>query len=255
MSSPHPSFGFVKLQRTETTLELLRHKNAMHLLTVIALRARYADPSSLSGLSLGEAFIGDHEQYGMTRKEDRCARQKLEKWGLVTFRSSRAGTVARLVDSRVFSLRDERESPKKGQQEGQQRGHQFSEENSTRGAINGAILTADKGPTRGHHGASNQKEEKDRRNQQEGETLTQLPSALSEFEVTNLAKELDLPPSSIERLYAGFRTRKLGFEEDWLGKPRADLPRQVLHFLRLRKDGKRLVASEKSVPVRDYSRI
>lgn len=59
--------GFIKVQRTLETRELQSDPLAFHLLLVIGLRARFSDEPSLDGLTFGQAFIGDHEAYGMTR--------------------------------------------------------------------------------------------------------------------------------------------------------------------------------------------
>lgn len=146
--------GFVQLKRTDTAKDLLRHKNAAHLLQVIAFRARYTDEPNLNGLVFGEALIGDHEVYGMTRKEDRVAREKLSKWKLASFRSTPEGTIARLLDSRVYALTDERNISEKGQQEGQQKGHRFSEAESQDRATDRASDTATEGPSEGHQRAT-----------------------------------------------------------------------------------------------------
>lgn len=173
--------GFLKLQRTETTRELLAHPSALHLLLVIAYRARWAPGRGLDGLSFGQARIGDSAAYGMTRKAERCAREQLERWGLVRFLATPRGTIASLLDSRVFSLSDERggqprgqpisgeetqsgangraNSPREGANEtpatGQLEGQLFSEEKAESGANSGA----GEGPAGGQLGASNKKEE------------------------------------------------------------------------------------------------
>lgn len=156
----HPdnsSRGFVKIQRSEVTDFLLRDPNALHLLFVIALRARWADGVSLDGLRYGQALVGDYEDYGMSRKAYRCAMDRLKKWGLASFKGKSRGTVATLLDSRVFSLRDERDTSKKGRPKGQPQGQHFPEVNSECGAIKGASFEASEGPAKGQLGATNQK--------------------------------------------------------------------------------------------------
>jgi hypothetical protein len=112
--------GFIKLQRSSITEELFADPMALHLLTVIAYRARFSDEPNLHNLRFGEAFIGDHDNYGMTRQQERSARERLSRWSLAKFETSNHGTVATLLDSRIYSLRDERKSPKNGQQTNQQ---------------------------------------------------------------------------------------------------------------------------------------
>jgi hypothetical protein len=57
--------GFIKLNRTSETLELLNDPHAFVLLTVIALRARRTEEFNLHNLQPGEALIGDHKKYGL----------------------------------------------------------------------------------------------------------------------------------------------------------------------------------------------
>jgi hypothetical protein len=119
--------GFIKLQRSETTDELLEDPVAFHLLSIIAYRARFTDAPNLHGLRFGQALIGDCQKYGMTRSEYRAAKNRLSKWKLATFQGGPQGTIATLTDNRVFSLRDERGVRKSNHLHGHQHDHQFSE--------------------------------------------------------------------------------------------------------------------------------
>jgi hypothetical protein len=149
-----PDRGFVKLQRSPTTDALLGDKNALHLLTVIGLRARWSYEPSLDGLTHAQAQIGDFAATGLTQKEYRCAKQRLEKWGLVRFDPTPLGTIATLLDSRVFSLTDERDPAKQGKQDGQLKGELFSEEDLQNRANSGASIRAPKGRAKGELGAT-----------------------------------------------------------------------------------------------------
>jgi hypothetical protein len=111
--------GFVKLQRSDATRELLRDLIALHLMINIGYRARYNNEPSLAGLSYGQAFVGDWDVIGLTRAQARAAMKRLTRWGLVRFEGTPAGTIATLLDSRVFSLRDERGNGKRGQRNNQ----------------------------------------------------------------------------------------------------------------------------------------
>ncbi|HEY3756232.1 MAG TPA: hypothetical protein VGL42_08790 [Opitutaceae bacterium] len=168
--------GFVKLQRTRETDELLRDRNAMALLTLIAIRARFTNgPDPINGLEFGEAQIGDFEECGLSRKEYRCALKRLvHRWKLISARTiDGEGTIAKILDSRVFSLIDERDLPKEGQFKGQH----LSEEKSSNGATNGA----NGGPAQVHLGASNQKDQKEQKEhtQQPAAAVLESPSAYS----------------------------------------------------------------------------
>lgn len=187
--------GFVKLQRSETTKALLGDANGLHLLTVIAYRARWTDDESLDGLKFGQALIGDHEACGLTRKEYRCAMQRLARRGLASFepvtRNGRRGTLATLLDGRVFVLRDERTRANGGNMRGQGRGQQASEVKSLDGANGGAELRADEGPVRGQSGATNQKERR-----KEGQNVLGASADASAGNVEAMVIELSAHPAN-----------------------------------------------------------
>jgi len=151
----------VKLLRSSITDALLGDKNAFHLLIVIALRARWSSEPSLDRLTYGQAQIGDCETIDLTPKEYRCAKDRLAKWRLATFTGSRAGTIATLLDNRVFSLSDERNDANMGQPNGQHEGERIYEVISKNGASNGASIAANEGRTRGQQGATNKKVRKE----------------------------------------------------------------------------------------------
>ncbi len=98
--------GFIKLQRSPETWELLQDKNAFILLTVIALRARRTDEFNLHNLQSGEALVGDHARYGLTEGEYRCAKQRLQQWGLASFAGTTRGTAAKLFDAKIYDINE-----------------------------------------------------------------------------------------------------------------------------------------------------
>jgi len=99
--------GFIKLQRSDETLELLRDPNAFVLLTVIALRARRTDEFNIHHLKSGEALLGDYRKYGMTEQQYRCAKKRLARYRLATFRPIPRGTIARLAVDKVYDINEE----------------------------------------------------------------------------------------------------------------------------------------------------
>lgn len=133
--------GWVRLNRTEEAMELI-HRNplAFTLAAVIAMRARWSDGNNRFDLAKGEAMLGDFEQCGMTQKQYRTAKRILAKWGLVAFRRTNRGTIARLTDSRLFSISDGRKGEQKGNQKsnmGQAQGDQAAtNKQSTKTVIN-----------------------------------------------------------------------------------------------------------------------
>ena len=96
--------GFIKLKRTSETLELLKDTNAFILLTIIALRARRTREFTVHDLDPGEALLGNHDRYGLTRQEYRGAQRRLKRWGLAAFKPTSHGTVARLLNHRIFDV-------------------------------------------------------------------------------------------------------------------------------------------------------
>jgi hypothetical protein len=97
--------GFVAMMRTPDADELIECAPlAFGLAAVIARRARYMPGVGPKGQQQGEAFIGDHRHYGMSRQQYRTALARLTKWGFVTIRTTRRGTIARLMDTRLFDV-------------------------------------------------------------------------------------------------------------------------------------------------------
>ena len=103
------SRGFVKLIRGEDVEALIKTSPmAFVLATLIALRARFRPGTdSITGLEQGEAFLGDFENYGMTEQNYRTAKNQLAKWKIATFGPTTRGTVAKLLDSRIFDVVNE----------------------------------------------------------------------------------------------------------------------------------------------------
>jgi len=124
-------------------VELLKDPKAFALLTVIALRARRTDQFNIHNLRTGEALLGDHGRYGMTRQEYRGAQRRLSRWGLARFRATTNGTVATLVGDRIYDINPMPEEPPKSRPR-----------------------TA-KGPARNHRAATNKKGKKEKKEKKE----------------------------------------------------------------------------------------
>ncbi len=119
---------FIALHPGDETDGLIRnHPNAFLLLAQIALRAKWKD-DPVSGLKAGQAFIGDWQGAGLrSRKEYRHAQKILTNCGFGAFKGANKGTIATLMNPRIFSITAEP----------------------------GAIKRATEGPSRGHQGATN----------------------------------------------------------------------------------------------------
>src|SRR5438093_7151831 len=97
--------GFIKFRRSPESEQLLHDPLSFGLLAVIASRARWRRSRfSLNGLGPGEAFIGDHKTCGMTRQQYRTRVARLVKWGLISVRLTRRGTIAKLTSTTVSDI-------------------------------------------------------------------------------------------------------------------------------------------------------
>lgn len=114
--NPFPSRGWVKLWRSNEFEELLKTPNAFILLSVIAARAQRQLVYNRHNLNLGEAFIGDYANYGMSRKQYRTAVNVLKKGRFAAFKRANWGTVATIMDTRVFDINIDPEGHLKGHQ-------------------------------------------------------------------------------------------------------------------------------------------
>ncbi len=97
---------FVKfIEHSQEFYELIMQRpSAFVLLAIIADRALKAPLVIPNGRDVGEAFIGDYEKYGATQQSYRTDKKILEKFGLVTFRPTSKGTIAKIVNSSIFDI-------------------------------------------------------------------------------------------------------------------------------------------------------
>jgi hypothetical protein len=100
------SYGWVKLMRSDSVEDLIAEAPlAFVLAAVIAMRARFKPGlNPVTGLFQGEAFLGDHNRYGMTQQQYRTAKRQLEKFGFAAFRTTNKGTIAKLTGTRLFEV-------------------------------------------------------------------------------------------------------------------------------------------------------
>ena len=103
--------GWIKLNRGTSTNELLKRPKAFTLLSAIALRAWRSSAFNEKGLVLGEAFMGDHHNQGLTRGEYRANLRYLEKHGFITIRTTNRGSVVKLQPQQVFDINADLSNP------------------------------------------------------------------------------------------------------------------------------------------------
>ena len=84
-------------------MELLAASNSAFLLLYqIAWRARRTDSFNRHDLAIGEAFLGDFKNIGLTEGKYRHAKKYLEDHRFATFRATNKGTIAKLINFDVF---------------------------------------------------------------------------------------------------------------------------------------------------------
>jgi len=93
----------VQLKRGEQTVMLFRDPLAFTLLSVIAYRARRTENAPDNGLVIGEAMMGDHENYGMTRGQYREALGRLVRLKYATTRTTNRGLIVKLINTDILN--------------------------------------------------------------------------------------------------------------------------------------------------------
>jgi len=104
-----PPEGFFAATRgTEARAFAKKYPLAHHLAWFIADRTQWTSAYNEHNLQIGEAFLGDYWEYGLTRGEYRGAIKVLKETGFATFKPARSGTirgtVAKLCDTRLFAV-------------------------------------------------------------------------------------------------------------------------------------------------------
>ncbi len=97
--------GWFKASRSTDAFDLqLISPNAFRLAWLIAYRTRYTPGMNRYGINVGEAMLGDYRNYRMSKQEYRTAKAVLKKFHFATFRITPFGTVAKLIDTRLFEV-------------------------------------------------------------------------------------------------------------------------------------------------------
>jgi hypothetical protein len=97
--------GYFEATRSEEALELIRaNPLAFTLAYIIAARANWRAGFNRHNLEFGEAFLGDFESCGMSERNYRTAKELLARWGFATFKPTNRGTIAKLIDTRLFKI-------------------------------------------------------------------------------------------------------------------------------------------------------
>ena len=67
---------------------------------------RRTDEFNIHNLKIGQALIGDSRRCGLTRRQYRTAQKHLALWGLAAFKPTSRGTVATLLDHRIYDINE-----------------------------------------------------------------------------------------------------------------------------------------------------
>jgi hypothetical protein len=97
--------SWFKAMRSPEAVELIKlNPNAFVLAFIIAYRARWDNAFNCHNLKAGEAFIGDYKNMGLTRGQYRIALDQLTKFNFAATHPTNKGTIARLLDARLFDV-------------------------------------------------------------------------------------------------------------------------------------------------------
>lgn len=95
---------FIKFHKTKEVTELMRKPNCFMLLVLIVQRAKRTNEFNIDNLKCGEALIGDYKSIGQTEQQYKTAKRNLQKWGFATFKGTNKGTIATIVNTRIFDI-------------------------------------------------------------------------------------------------------------------------------------------------------
>jgi len=102
--------SYIKSMRgNENSKPLISRPLENHLLYIIAHRARRTR-CMIKNIEVGEALVGDHVIYGMTRQQYRTALKNLIKWKYLTIRTTKKGTIAKLIDTSTYDINIENDN-------------------------------------------------------------------------------------------------------------------------------------------------
>jgi hypothetical protein len=106
--------SFIKMIKSQETIELMKDPNVFTLLAQIAYRAKRTKDFSIHGLEVGEALIGDYNSIGLTRGQYREAIKRATKYNqIATNKTTNKGTIVKLINSDIFDINEEVEQPPK----------------------------------------------------------------------------------------------------------------------------------------------
>lgn len=107
---------FIKQIRWDDAMDLIKKSpNAFILLTVIAQRARRED-SPVMWLKKWQCFVGDYDNYWMTRQQYRTALDNLFKWQIINQQTTNKWTIVSLLSKAIYDINESDDQPTDNQQ-------------------------------------------------------------------------------------------------------------------------------------------
>lgn len=205
--------GFVMLNRGEEVDDLMRHPNAFTLLSLIALRARYANSVRLDGLKIGQALIGDWEAAGLSRGQYRAALKRLVAHGYITtlgvrsLKKGERGTIATITNDSIYSITGQMQPSND-----HQNNHHSTVTEYSNTTIDATTHTTIERPSNDHRTTTNNKGIKEKR--KEGERGTPSSITYSESDYQYIALKLKITEGEAQLAVEAFRKYKRDYPDD-----------------------------------------
>lgn len=96
---------FIKFKNSPEYRWLIKERpTAFVLLSLVASRAKTSNDHPEFRLEVGEAYLGDYKNYGVTERIYRTDKSFLENANFVTTRTTNKGTIIKIVSSSIFEL-------------------------------------------------------------------------------------------------------------------------------------------------------
>lgn len=205
--------GFVMLNRGEEVDDLMRHPNAFTLLSLIALRARYANSVRLDGLKIGQALIGDWEAAGLSRGQYRAALKRLVAHGYITtlgvrsLKKGERGTIATITNDSIYSITGQMQPSND-----HQNNHHSTVTEYSNTTIDATTHTTIERPSNDHRTTTNNKGIKEKG--KEGERGTPSSITYSESDYQYIASKLKITESDAQLAVDAFIKYKRDYPND-----------------------------------------
>ena len=107
---------YLKLMKSDLTERIMKDRNALQMITLIAYRANRKSGKNRGGATQYQAFIGRSDFPEMSENAYRATKARVVRHRVATFQGTGLGTIATLLNSEVWDINPE------GEQQGEQQG-------------------------------------------------------------------------------------------------------------------------------------